>query len=82
MAVASRSLDSVRLNNALQQLRDNDLYLEAAIRNSGKFRAGPGGNVKEEVDAAPDGHKVWDDQGVDDKLTVLRKEAVPPGETL
>lgn len=80
--VNNQTIDANSLNNRLQQMVDNDLFVENSIKNFSDYQVGP----KYTIDAGSDtlnGNKYFD--GYDDildKLSILQKVNKPYQETL
>ena len=73
----SQNINSGVINNTFQQLLDNDLYVENAIRDYATSQVGPKGDDPEEIRNAYDGYKVLSDDTT--QVFVLRKEDEPFG---
>lgn len=73
----SQNINSSIFNNTLQQLLDNDLYVENTIRDYATTQVGPKSPDYQTVYGAYDGYKVLSDDGTN--LFVLRKEEEPFG---
>lgn len=73
------NITDARVNNALQQLLNNDLYLENRLALEMGYRPGPVRPDGAEAEAAlPDGAKTWSDSGdYLSPLTVYRKVEAP-----
>lgn len=71
------SLNATDINNSMQQLLDNDLYVEAQLNAMSSYVEGPKRGDEDTIKTAPDGYKFYGSIETADCLDILRKVETP-----
>lgn len=76
-AIANYTLDSSDVNHSMQQLLDNDIYIERTLNATSSYMQGPKMYDETTIASKPNGYKAYGDVITGDCLDVLRKVEKP-----
>ena len=72
-----RELNAPAVNTSMQQLLDNDLYIENMLNDTSAYIVGPKVYNERTISAMPNGYKVYGSIDTADCLDILRKSEKP-----
>lgn len=74
---SGRELNAPAVNTSMQQLLDNDLYIENMLNATSAYMVGPKAYNESTISAMPNGYKAYGSIDTADCLDILRKSEKP-----
>ena len=78
----NKAIDAITMNNSLNQLVDNDLYIEKYLTNLSSYQYGPKTYDSTVSQTYDDGTKYWTGMGIDEQPQILHKINKPLSTTI